>query len=112
MQGCEDLFRNLYHEYRNSARRKKLVWELPFAFFKGLIKQACFYCGDEPTETVRKRAAYSYPTNGLDRKDSNQGYEVHNVVPCCSTCNYKKRDTSKRDFLEWVGKVYENTRKD
>lgn len=52
---------------------------------KLLSLQCCDYCGER--EKV-----------GLDRVDSEKPYEVQNVVPCCTMCNYMKKDLSPDDF--------------
>lgn len=30
-----------------------------------------------------------------------------NIVPCCSKCNYAKRDMSYNEFIEWARKLNE-----
>jgi len=44
--------------------------------------------------------------NGVDRINSNIGYEINNVVSCCSKCNYAKHMMNKKEFLNWVEKIY------
>lgn len=29
-----------------------------------------------------------------------------NVVPCCKTCNYAKREMSGEEFRNWIGRVF------
>jgi hypothetical protein len=45
---------------------------------------------------------------GLDRVDSNKGYCVDNVVPCCSICNYMKLNLDVNDFKNHIIKIYNN----
>ena len=80
--------------YKNSAKRKGLLWELsdPEAF--ALFQSGCFYCGLSPE-----------PLNGIDRKDSDRGYVQGNVVPCCKTCNYAKRVMGPDEFIRWIRRV-------
>lgn len=44
------------------------------------LDQPCYYCGHPLNETGI----------GLDRLDSDRGYVLDNVVPCCGTCNMAK----------------------
>ena len=43
---------------------------------------------------------------GIDRIDSNIGYIIDNVRPCCTTCNQAKNAMSDSKFMEWILKVY------
>ena len=70
--------------YRVAARAKNrgLSWELTRAEYEELRSRPCFYCGgDLPPAGV-----------GLDRKDSNEGYILSNVLPCCGPCNALRQD--------------------
>jgi hypothetical protein len=60
-----------------------------------LLSGDCYYCGKAPA-------------NGIDRIDSSRKYEKGNVVSCCSTCNYGKREMSTDEFLSWIRRVYEH----
>ena len=81
--------------YRCNARVKGLSFSLSKDQFLRLREMPCNYCG-------------SLAPNGLDRRDSDGGYVMENVVPCCSECNYGKRDMTEAEFLEWVVRVYEH----
>ncbi len=48
----------------------------------------CHYCGDEINGV------------GIDRVDSNIGYQMENIVPCCYQCNITKMDYSYNEFIE------------
>jgi len=37
--------------------------------------------------------------------DSSLGYVLGNVVPCCSTCNFAKRDMAYQEFLAWLDRL-------
>lgn len=55
-------------------------WSLSESEYSVLVCQSCHYCGFALTPTGI----------GLDRKDSERGYEIDNVVPCCRECNVAK----------------------
>lgn len=95
-------------EYQGSAGKKGLVWDLSddqaFALFQG----ACFYCGVPPSRTKdgKRRGLWgSYTYNGIDRRDSSQGYVIGNVVSCCTECNYAKGTFDLEDFIRHVGTI-------
>ena len=47
----------------------------------------------------------TYIYNGIDRIDSNIGYEPDNCVTCCVICNRMKNKYSKNAFLLHVSKI-------
>jgi hypothetical protein len=59
--------------------------------FNTLLSRPCFYCG--------------VPPSGLDRQDTNKGYVLENVVPCCQPCNFGKNDLGVDFFLEHCRKI-------
>lgn len=62
---------------QRSAKRRGLEWNLSFQEYSELVSLCCMYCGG----TLPPTGA------GLDRKDNTKGYELSNVVPCCTKCN-------------------------
>jgi hypothetical protein len=96
-------------DYRVSARRRGLCWELTDDDFDRLTSQACFYCGLQPsTVAVKKRSEFLY--SGIDRKDSSLGYTPANTVPCCETCNRAKRAMPYDEFMAWIARLIEFAR--
>ena len=62
-----------YSTYRERhAKRHANSQVISESDFKDIAGRACFYCG------------VAGP-NGIDRVDSQKGYEKDNCVPCCST---------------------------
>ena len=45
--------------------------------------------------------------NGIDRKDNNLGYTPKNVVPCCSVCNFAKKNMPFDAFMAWIARLTE-----
>lgn len=98
--------RELYVDYKKMAKRKNHEFHLTKEEFGSLIFQNCFYCGSEPlnihhTEgSATKYIDIKY--NGIDRVDSNKGYTMDNVVPCCKWCNMAKNDRTVDEFYKWI----------
>lgn len=69
--------------------------DLTFKQFCSLVEGTdCHYCGGQLP---------ALSGHGLDRKDNSKGYEVGNVVPCCTRCNLTKGDRfTYREFVKFV----------
>lgn len=93
-------FNSLLNTYRQNAKNKEIDWKLSKEDFQALTKGNCFYCGVAPSrEWIKPRHNGSYRYNGVDRLDSNKGYELSNVVSCCGTCNLMKNTQSVENFI-------------
>lgn len=90
-----------YSEYKNRADKKGLAFELTKDDYRKVCGGACLYCG---------KASSGAHTNGIDRVDNTKGYTVDNVVPCCSKCNYMKRDMTQEEFAAACAAVAETWR--
>jgi len=105
-QAC---FNTLYGNYKNQAQRRELPFELTKEDFSFLTQMNCYYCGIVPKQTInKKRQNGPYIYNGIDRIDSNKGYTLDNVVPCCGVCNRMKMDMNSFEFKEHIRKIYEH----
>lgn len=89
--------REIYGQYLGNARRRSIDFRLSLDQVVALIRSSCHYCGATGT-----------PTNGIDRRNNNDGYTVENAVSCCSICNYAKRDMSAEQFLLWVQRIHDH----
>lgn len=90
---------------RTAAQMKKLDCDLSDDQIKEYAFNPCHYCGD----------IYS---GGVDRVDSTIGYLVDNCVPCCTICNFMKKNYAIDVFIDrckviashlgvWVGECKE-----
>lgn len=101
------------YQYKHSAKTRGHSFTLSDEEFYSLIKQDCFYCGKEPSNIAQvpsrdhgSRRSEAFIYNGIDRVDNNKGYEMDNVVPCCSDCNRAKRSLTQDSFLQMVKRIY------
>jgi len=102
----------LYKNYRKSAKERNHLWSLDISNFSDIITSNCFYCNASPKIREGKtQQGKPFPTNGIDRMNNNIGYEISNVVPCCSLCNKMKSSLSKEEFLTQICKIYEQSSK-
>lgn len=98
--------RAVFHRYKQSAKRRGIVFELSEREVFDLIVQDCTYCGLPPSTDIKLSAHPDFRYTGIDRVDNTRGYEKGNVVPCCETCNTSKRTMSVEEWRAWITRVY------
>lgn len=109
--------RRIYNETIVRRHRKKGFNKeelIDFETFSSLVDQNCFFCGSQPCLIRYDRLENSNVSvnhQGLDRIDSNKGYNIDNVVPCCQTCNQAKNILTIEEFYKWI-KLVSNFQKD
>ena len=106
--GTESEYKWRYQSYIQAAKKRELNWNIGYNQFLDIIQQNCYYCGIKPEmrPSHSKRWDFKFPMSGIDRMDSSRGYEMSNVVACCSFCNQAKWDHDVQDFLLWIKRVY------
>lgn len=100
------LVSRLYATYRQSAKTRKITFELTKEQFHALIEQSCYICGSDPAKSTRKHGPDRVPFGGVDRIDNTLGYIEGNVRPCCKLCNVAKHELTIPEFIEHVKKMY------
>lgn len=86
-----------YAVYKGGAKSRDLPFEISLKDFMGFWQKPCTYCGSE------------IDTIGLDRIDSEKGYVLDNIIPCCFLCNYMKTNLSKEKWLQHINKIFEKS---
>lgn len=89
----ERVARDRYSVYKQNAKRRGVAFDIALPIFSSLLGKACTYCG-------------THERIGVDRVDSSLGYSAENCAPCCSDCNYAKREMSQESFLNMVARIY------
>lgn len=105
----------VFSRYKVAADRRNISWDLSKDDFFRLISLPCVYCGESnlsfasnPKTSPWQKSFYY---TGLDRINSEIGYEIKNVQPCCKWCNMGKSNRSESEFLDWIEKIYERKKK-
>lgn len=102
-------FNKLFWKYKESAQKRKLLFDLSSEQFRKITSSKCFYCNKTPSKESKNygQGKYNghYLYNGIDRVDNKEGYIYENCVACCETCNYAKGSLSQKDFLEMITKI-------
>ena len=83
-------------KYQREARARNHSWNLSYDQFVSLWQQPCVYCGKDIS------------TIGIDRVDSNVGYEIKNCVACCGTCNLMKFTLPKDEWIAHMKRILDH----
>ena len=106
LESGKSVFNEVYNSYKKSAKVRGYSFELDEENFKEIITKNCYYCGDGKRQHyTRESLNGNFEYTGIDRLDSNKGYTLDNVVPCCSICNRMKSNLSKEEFLNHIFKI-------
>lgn len=92
----KDIKRRIY-KLKYSAKKRGLKVRLMEYEYENLLNLGCHYCGKE----LVSESGYC-----LDRINSKKGYTLHNVVPCCKTCNMAKGTMDFNTFVDWIERAY------
>ena len=90
--------RRRFTEAKHSAKKRKIEWRLTLDEYIALIAMPCYYCENKLCEPVKR-------ATGLDRLDSNKGYEIGNVVSCGYMCNCIKHQFLSPEEMKLVAKT-------
>jgi hypothetical protein len=83
-----DYVREMFRHYKSSAKNRKHSFNLSERWFRLNWNGRCAYCGRRINGI------------GIDRIDSEKGYDYDNVVLCCAVCNRMKLNYSVEQFFE------------
>lgn len=98
---------SLYGIYKRGAIKRKHSFKITMEQFNVFLYKNCFYCDGKPNNNLtvnNKTMRY----NGIDRLDNKVGYEIDNCVSCCRFCNFAKRESSHKSFIEWAIRIAKN----
>jgi len=99
---------NCLRAYKKDAKKRGLEWELTkdeaFVLFSG----NCHYCDAQSTNNS-KGVNGDYKYNGIDRLNSNVGYNILNCVSCCKHCNRIKGTMDLDELRQYIVNVYNHS---
>jgi hypothetical protein len=95
----EYYYRCKKYNYLSYKYQSELKREIPFNITKeewdSIIYQPCYLCGYKSQNGV-----------GLDRVDNTiREYTIHNVKPCCGSCNNMKNELTLDEFLKKANEI-------
>jgi hypothetical protein len=94
--------RNAVRGIRKNAKRRNFSWDVPDLDIAKMLLQECYYCGKAPQID---NDDYN-PYNGIDRVNSDFGYEPGNVQTCCRRCNVAKGNMSHSQFISLIRMIH------
>lgn len=108
VDGYKSSLMRLVYTYRASAKKKGVPFALTILEFEQLVLRDCTYCG-QPPDKLRDMSVVDeerkYYFSGIDRVDNSKGYVPENCAPCCTRCNWMKRELSSEHFLQHATKI-------
>lgn len=95
--------RLFYERIISRCKKDNLSYDITEEIYIKLIDKPCHYCGVVGSITSKDnhrsvKGDTIVHHNGVDRIDSNKGYLLGNVVPCCFTCNKAKNTMTQQEF--------------
>jgi hypothetical protein len=100
------VYNKVWQSYRTKAKKRNIKFELTREQFENLIEQPCHYCNQIINKLTHYEKEFIY--SGVDRMDSNLGYNKENCVPCCKICNRSKSDMSYEKFIHHIQTIAKN----
>lgn len=105
----EATFNELCRIYKRNAEKNQREFSLSDDDVRTLSNSNCYYCNTPPSQIIKSRYDNGdLLYTGIDRIDSDKGYTIDNVRPCCEMCNFIKGTKSEDEFLEMVKSIYEH----
>lgn len=104
------IWKTINSKFKHAAKSRKINFEITLEDIKNICSKPCFYCNvsycHNKKDSFFKENNIELFFNGLDRIDSNEGYKINNIVPCCRKCNLAKHTMTQEEFKNWINKIY------
>lgn len=91
-------YKPTFVSYIDKCNKKDISFDITEYEFNECVKKNCYLCGKVNTITH---------SNGIDRMNSDIGYNKTNIYTCCANCNYMKNNTSYKEFMDKCLLIYE-----
>jgi hypothetical protein len=81
--------------------------DLSIEDFFYLSQMTCHFCNSKSSNCIQrgKNKIYKFNYNLLNRIDYTMPHNKNNVVPCCKSCNFIKRNLSMNEFYSWIHRI-------
>ena len=87
-----------FREYIDCASSRNIPFELTLEQFSELVQLPCYYC----------KFSTDHEVIGIDRINSDLGYSIENVKPCCKICNVMKGTLTLDEFAKHITIIYKH----
>lgn len=92
-----------YGQLKSSAKKRGLKVQISIEEHENILgNRICYYCDYDFSKDIG---------SGLNRIDSEKGYTIDNVKPCCGTCNRLMSDISKKELISRLYKIANRLKK-
>jgi len=98
----------LFYQYKRSAKKRNLDWNLTEEQFFDIVTGNCYYCDSSLDNTKRGQGKTSgdFKYTGIDRFNNSIGYTKDNCVACCWMCNNMKSSYTNIEFINKIIQIY------
>jgi len=108
--------KQIFDNYKRSAKKRELEFELTQDRVEFLIQQPCYFCGELPINgnsrfQILKEGSEIFKYNGIDRLDNIIGYTEENSITACWFCNRAKFVSSEKQYYENIERTYNHGKK-
>jgi len=93
-------YKPTFASYVDKCNKKDISFDITEYEFNECVKKNCYLCGKVNTITH---------SNGIDRINSDIGYNKTNIYTCCANCNYMKINSSYKEFMDKCLLIYEHS---
>jgi len=90
-----------------TSKKIKREFSITMEFWESLCLSPCTYCSVEALSYIKEN---NLNVNGVDRINSDKGYIMDNVTPCCAKCNRMKWAHSVQEFLNHAERIAEHNK--
>ena len=87
-----------FTKLKASAKSRGAICQIEFSEYCRLANSPCYYCG----------GSLPIDGHGMDRINSDIGYVLGNIRPCCTRCNQAKNNMTEDEFRSWSLQLYKN----
>lgn len=109
----KDPYLSIFNAFKLGSASRGLKVEISFSDFLNFTRiPDCHYCGDLLNWKPHKDPGTTSFRYFLDRKDSNVGYQLDNLVTCCTLCNLTKSDKFTYEEFIQIGQVIRKIKED
>lgn len=98
-----------FSRYKTSAKKRNIIFEINLFDFVVITRQKCYYCGHPHGNVERISNEFIRKFNGIDRVENSDGYHKTNILPCCKTCNYMKKDMTVFEFADYITRLIQHS---
>jgi len=85
-----------YLQFKKKCEEGNITFDIGEVLYGKILNKMCIYCNNFPSGA-----------NGISMINPEKEYILGNIEPCCTTCNFMKKNLSHTDFINKLKKIYD-----